>query len=62
MKKILLISDTHSHIDETILKHVKAADEVWHAGDIGTITITDELSKIKPVITSFKNVFLAVIL
>ena len=35
MKKILLLSDTHSHVDDTILKYVAQADEVWHAGDIG---------------------------
>ena len=35
MKKILLLSDTHSYIDDAILKHVKQADEVWHVGDIG---------------------------
>jgi hypothetical protein len=33
-KKILLLSDTHSYIDDTILKYVALADEVWHAGDI----------------------------
>ena len=31
MKKILLLSDTHSFIDEKILKFVKQADEVWLA-------------------------------
>ena len=41
MKKILLLSDTHSFIDEQILKYVKLADEVWHAGDIGSIEVTD---------------------
>ena len=48
MKKILLISDTHSHIDESILKHVKAADEVWHAGDIGAIKVADTIQRLKP--------------
>lgn len=43
--KILLLSDTHSHIDQTILKYVKEVDEVWHAGDIGDICITDEIEK-----------------
>lgn len=43
MKKILLLSDTHSYIDEQILKHAKAADEVWHAGDIGCLNVTDAL-------------------
>ena len=40
MKKILLLSDTHSHIDESIIKYVKQADEVWHAGDIGDLNVT----------------------
>lgn len=48
MKKILLISDTHSHIDDSIIKHVKVADEVWHAGDIGAITVADTIQKLKP--------------
>lgn len=48
MKKILLISDTHSHLDETILKHVKVADEVWHAGDIGAIKVADTIQELKP--------------
>lgn len=48
MTKILLLSDTHSHIDDAILKHVKWADEVWHAGDIGTLDVTDTIAKFKP--------------
>ncbi|WP_282179300.1 metallophosphoesterase family protein [Maribacter stanieri] len=48
MTKILLLSDTHSHIDDAILKHVKWADEVWHAGDIGTLDVTDTIAKLKP--------------
>lgn len=48
MTKILLLSDTHSHIDEAILKHVGWADEVWHAGDIGSLEVTDAIEKLKP--------------
>lgn len=48
MTKILLLSDTHSHINDAILKHVKWADEVWHAGDIGTLDVTDAIAKLKP--------------
>ena len=33
MKKILLLSDTHSHIDDVILKYVAQADEVWHRSE-----------------------------
>jgi len=47
MTKILLLSDTHSYIDETILKYVHLADEVWHAGDIGNLNVTDTIKKLK---------------
>jgi len=56
LKKILLLSDTHSHIDETILKYVKQADEVWHAGDIGNLTVTDAIQSIKPLKAVFGNI------
>ena len=56
MKKILLLSDTHSHIDDVILKYVKLADEVWHAGDIGDLSVTDEISKLKPLLAVFGNI------
>ncbi len=56
MKKILLLSDTHSHIDETILKYVKLADEVWHAGDIGDLKVTDTIKQIKPLRAVFGNI------
>jgi putative phosphoesterase len=48
MTKILLLSDTHSHIDDAILKHISWADEVWHAGDIGSLEVTDAIEKLKP--------------
>ncbi|WP_420400549.1 metallophosphoesterase family protein [Flagellimonas sp.] len=48
MTKILLLSDTHGHMDDTILKYVAQADEVWHAGDIGSLSVTDSIQKLKP--------------
>ena len=56
MKKILLLSDTHSHIDDAILKHVKQADEVWHAGDIGDLKVTDAIKKLKPLRAVYGNI------
>ncbi len=56
MKKILLLSDTHSHIDDTILKYVAQADEVWHAGDIGDLTVTDTIKKTKTLRAVFGNI------
>ena len=56
MKKILLLSDTHSHIDDTILKYVHQADEVWHAGDIGDLIVTDSIKSLKPLRAVFGNI------
>ncbi|NHM07068.1 metallophosphoesterase family protein [Flavobacterium sp. CYK-4] len=56
MKKILLLSDTHSHIDDVILKYVAQADEVWHAGDIGNLEVTDTLKKHKPLRAVYGNI------
>ncbi|WP_396152837.1 metallophosphoesterase family protein [Flavobacterium sp.] len=56
MKKIVLLSDTHSHIDDTILKYVKLADEVWHAGDIGDLKVTDTIKNLKPLRAVFGNI------
>ncbi|WP_397447381.1 metallophosphoesterase family protein [Polaribacter sp. R77954] len=56
MKKILLLSDTHSYIDDQILKFVKQADEVWHAGDIGNLKVTDAIKKIKPLRAVYGNI------
>ena len=56
MTKILLLSDTHGHIDDAILKYVKQADEVWHAGDIGSLKVTDAIEKTKPLKGVFGNI------
>ena len=56
MKKILLLSDTHGYLDDAILMHVANADEVWHAGDIGTIELTDRIAKIKPLRAVYGNI------
>ncbi|WP_422089380.1 metallophosphoesterase family protein [Tenacibaculum ovolyticum] len=56
MKKILLLSDTHSFIDDQILKFVKQADEVWHAGDIGDLKVTDTLKEYKTLRAVYGNI------
>ncbi|MCT4630389.1 metallophosphoesterase family protein [Winogradskyella sp.] len=56
MKKILLLSDTHSYIDDAIIKYVKQADEVWHAGDIGNLDVTDSIKKHKPLRAVYGNI------
>ncbi len=54
--RIGLISDTHGHLDEDILKHLEECDEIWHAGDIGDRSVTDTLQSIKPLRAVFGNI------
>ena len=54
--KILLLSDTHSYMDDRILHYASEADEVWHAGDIGDLKVTDELEKVSKLRAVFGNI------
>jgi uncharacterized protein len=56
MKKIGLISDTHGHLDEKVFKHLESVDEIWHAGDVGTLDVLDGLRKFKPTRAVFGNI------
>ena len=56
MKRILLLSDTHGYLDDSILKHVREVDEVWHAGDIGSLSVTDRISEFTPVKAVYGNI------
>lgn len=56
MKKILLLSDTHGYVDKRILNYVEQADEVWHAGDIGNLDVTDQIEKLKPLKAVYGNI------
>ena len=56
MKKILLISDTHGYIDEKIIKYANQVDEIWHAGDIGDISVADKLKTIKTLKAVYGNI------
>lgn len=56
MKKILLLSDTHSFLDPRVLGYAKEVDEIWHAGDIGSFEVTDALQKLKPLRAVYGNI------
>jgi putative phosphoesterase len=50
LKKIGLISDTHGYLDEQVITHFKSCDEIWHAGDFGSIEFVNQLkSKLEEV-------------
>jgi len=46
--KIGLLSDTHSYLDEKVFTYFDACDEIWHAGDIGSLEVADRLAAFKP--------------
>lgn len=56
MKKIGLLSDTHSFLDPQIFEYFKNCDEIWHAGDFGNAMISDELASFKPLRGVYGNI------
>lgn len=55
-KKIGLLSDTHSYLDPKIKEYFSNVDEIWHAGDIGSIEVLDELIAFKPTRAVWGNI------
>ena len=56
MKKILLLSDTHGHLDAKIFSYMDEIDEVWHAGDIGNTEVLDTIEAKKPLRAVYGNI------
>ena len=56
MTRIGLLSDTHSYIDDNILKHFDNCDEIWHAGDFGNMEVADRLAALKPLRGVYGNI------
>jgi len=56
MVKIGLISDTHGYLDDAVFKHFENCDEIWHAGDFGTIELADKLKAFKPLRGVYGNI------
>jgi hypothetical protein len=56
MKQIGLLSDTHGYIDKKTLDFFNSVDEIWHAGDIGSIKIAEQLKNIKPLRAVYGNI------
>ncbi len=48
MYKIGVISDTHGFLDPKLFNFFKDCDEIWHAGDIGKLSVSDALENFKP--------------
>jgi len=56
MKRITLISDTHSFRGEDVLEHCRDADEIWHAGDFGSMDVIEALEEIAPLKGVYGNI------
>jgi len=56
VKKVLVISDTHSYIDDRIIKYASEADYVIHAGDIGTFDVIRKLKSVSRVLFVYGNI------
>lgn len=56
MKRIGLLTDTHGFLDERIYKHFKDVDEIWHAGDWGSMEVVNKLQAFKPVRGVYGNI------
>jgi hypothetical protein len=48
MKRIGIISDTHSYWDDKYLHYFEPCDEIWHAGDIGSVEVAEKLAAFRP--------------
>lgn len=56
MKKIGIISDTHSLFDESLREFLSDVDEIWHAGDFDNIETADAIAAFKPLIGVHGNI------
>jgi putative phosphoesterase len=56
MKRIGLLSDTHHYLDENIIRHFEQCDEIWHAGDFGSIGLAEKLKACKPLKGVYGNI------
>lgn len=54
--KIGLLSDTHDYLDPKVFHYFEAVDEVWHAGDLGSLKLADELAAFKPFRAVYGNI------
>lgn len=56
MPRIGLLSDTHGWLDPRLQQLFASCDEIWHAGDIGDLALTDELARWKPLRAVWGNI------
>ena len=56
MRRIGVISDTHGTFDEPLREFLKDVDEIWHAGDVGSLELADQIAAFKPLKAVYGNI------
>ena len=56
MKRIGLISDTHGYLGADVCSYLTDVDEIWHAGDLGDLSVCDQLRALKPTRIVYGNI------
>lgn len=56
MIRIGLISDTHGHFPNSVFKYFEECDEIWHAGDIGSIEVLESLRNFRKTRAVYGNI------
>lgn len=56
MRRIGVLSDTHGYLDEKIYDYFSGCDEIWHAGDIGSVEVASQLRQFKPLRAVYGNI------
>ena len=56
MTKVGLLSDTHGYWDEKYLQYFEGCDEIWHAGDIGSLEVAQKLAAFRPFRAVYGNI------
>ena len=56
MKRIGLLSDTHNYLDSEVFRHFEQCDEIWHAGDFGSLELADKLNAFRPLKAVYGNI------
>ncbi len=56
MIRVGVISDTHGYFPPSVFTHFSECDEIWHAGDIGTLEVLESLQKFRPIRAVFGNI------
>ena len=56
MTRIGLLSDTHAYWDEKYLEYFESCDEIWHAGDIGSLEVAEKLAAFRPFRAVYGNI------